>query len=97
MRALLTRVGTVAGLLMGAAATIAAQTPQSPAAQEGFKPYVPGQGGMEVLPATPLVFAAYAFVWVALVVYVWSMWRRVSRLEQELRVVRDKTGSARRP
>ena len=70
----------------------------SPAAQDGFRPFVPGQGpGVEQLPATPLVFSAYAFVWVALVVYVFTMWRRVTRLETELRRVQARTGSPHRP
>ena len=38
----------------------------------------------EQLPAAPLVIAAYAFVWVALLVYVWSLWRRMTKLEREL-------------
>ncbi|MCC7007358.1 MAG: CcmD family protein [Acidobacteria bacterium] len=38
----------------------------------------------EQLPAAPLVFAAYAFVWLALVVYVYSLWRRVARVERDL-------------
>jgi CcmD family protein len=52
---------------------------------------------VEQLPATPLVFSAYAFVWVALVVYVFTMWRRVTRLETELRRVQARTGSPHRP
>jgi CcmD family protein len=27
---------------------------------------------------------AYAFVWIALLVYVWSLWRRMGKLEREL-------------
>jgi len=38
----------------------------------------------EQLPAAPLVIGAYAFVWVALMVYVWSLWRRMAKLEREL-------------
>jgi CcmD family protein len=38
----------------------------------------------EQLPAAPLLIGAYAFVWVALMAYVWSLWRRMSRLEREL-------------
>lgn len=97
MRALLARVTAVVGTVALSAATLAAQAPQTPAAQEGFQPYVPGQGGVEQLPATPLVFSAYAFVWVALVVYVFTMWRRVTRLEAELRSVQQRTGSSHRP
>lgn len=55
-----------------------------PAAQDGFVPVNPGELGQEQLPATPLVFAAYAFVWVALLTYVFTLWRRLSKVEREL-------------
>jgi CcmD family protein len=38
----------------------------------------------EQLPAAPLLIGAYAFVWVALMVYVWALWRRMAKLEREL-------------
>ena len=38
----------------------------------------------ERIPAAPLVEAAYAFGWVALLVYVWSVWRRVGAVQREL-------------
>jgi CcmD family protein len=52
--------------------------------QEGFVTVKPGDQAQERLPATPLVFAAYAFVWVALLVYVFVLWRRIGRVEREL-------------
>ncbi len=42
------------------------------------------------LPATPFVFAAYAFVWLALVAYVFLLWRRLGRVERELADVNAK-------
>jgi CcmD family protein len=59
---------------------VAAQGPS----QDGFVAVQPGQPGQEQLPATPLVFTAYAFVWVALLVYVLTLWRRLTRVEREL-------------
>jgi len=41
----------------------------------------------EQLPAAPLLIAAYAFVWVAVFVYVWSVWRRLGRVESEMRAL----------
>lgn len=38
----------------------------------------------EQLPAAPLVIGAYAFVWVALLAYVWMLWTRMRKLEREL-------------
>ena len=39
----------------------------------------------ETLPAAPLVMAAYAFVWAVLLVYVWSVWRRLLKVEHEVK------------
>jgi CcmD family protein len=39
------------------------------------------------LPAAPLLIAAYGFVWVALLGYLWSVWRRVQSVEREVRDV----------
>lgn len=59
---------------------------QPPPAQEGFVPVtdVPPE---EQLPAAPLVIAAYAIAWVIVVAYLWSIWRRLTRVEQELAAV----------
>jgi CcmD family protein len=57
--------------------------PQGPA-QEKFEPVRPGELGQEQLPATGLVFAAYAFVWLVLIFYVFSLWRRLTRVERDL-------------
>jgi CcmD family protein len=36
------------------------------------------------LPAAPLLIAAYAFVWIVIFVYLWSIWRRVQKVNAEL-------------
>jgi CcmD family protein len=41
----------------------------------------------EQMPSAPLVIAAYAFVWLAFVVYVWTMWRKLGKVEQELQTL----------
>ena len=61
----------------------AARPAPSTAAQEGFVP-ANSLPQAEQLPAAPMLIAAYAFVWVALVVYVWLLWRRTAKLEREL-------------
>ena len=58
-------------------------------AQSGFETIKPGEI-QEKLPATPLVFIAYAFVWGALAFYVFLMWRRLGRVERDLADVRGK-------
>lgn len=42
-----------------------------------------------VLPQAPFVIAAYGILWVSLVVYVGLTFRRLGRLERELRVVEE--------
>jgi CcmD family protein len=67
-------------------ATLAlAQAPAQPAAAQGdFVPVSQLPAQAEQLPAAPLLLAAYAFVWVAVLVYVWSLWKRMAKLEREL-------------
>jgi hypothetical protein len=38
----------------------------------------------EQLPAAPLVVAAYAFVWLAFLAYVWVIWRRLGKVEADI-------------
>ena len=72
--------------VVGAAFHVAALAGQEPQSQ-----FVPADTlPQETLPATPLVFAAYAFAWLALVVYVFALWRRLGRVERELQDVRNR-------
>jgi CcmD family protein len=63
--------------------TALAQQQRPPAAREEFVPLseLPPD---DTLPAAPMLIAAYAFVWLAILFYVWRVWRRLGRLEQEL-------------
>ncbi len=38
----------------------------------------------EQLPAARLVITAYAFVWIALSAYLWTIWRRLGKVEREI-------------
>jgi CcmD family protein len=38
----------------------------------------------EQLPAARLLVAAYAFVWIAVLAYVWLMWRKLGKVEREI-------------
>ena len=79
------RILVIATLMFVFAAPAAAQQqPQRPtAAQEGFVPVdqLPQQ---ESVPAQPLVAAAYAFAWLAVAGYTFSIWRRLTRVERDL-------------
>jgi CcmD family protein len=70
----------LAVLMMAPVASQASQQPP-PDAKQG---YVPVDTVEEQLPAAPLVIGAYAVVWVALALYLWSIWLRLSRVEHEL-------------
>jgi CcmD family protein len=61
-----------------------AQQPAPPAAAQGEFVPLSSIPQAEQLPAAPLLIAAYAFVWVALMAYVWSLWKRMAKLEREL-------------
>jgi CcmD family protein len=58
-------------------------------------PVKPGETGQETLPAAPLVFVAYAFVWTLLLGYVFLLWRKLGRVEREIAEVnaRIRTGT----
>lgn len=57
---------------------------QGTPAQEGFVPVDQLGDPKEELPATPLVAAAYGIAWAAVLVYVWSVWRRLNKVDREL-------------
>jgi len=69
----------VFALLVMATGDLHAQPPS----KDGFVP-VDQLGTQEQLPATPLVAAAYGVAWGAVLVYVWTIWRRLARVEREI-------------
>lgn len=72
---------TLCGFLMIAAGSAHAQQPPTP--PDGFVPAssLPAQ---EQLPAAPLVIGAYSVAWVVVFGYLWSIWRRIGRVERDL-------------
>jgi CcmD family protein len=70
-------------VLLAMPAAAIAQTSQPPPAQGEFVPLseVPPS---EQIPAFTLVAAAYAFVWLALMGYIWSVNQRLLKVEREL-------------
>jgi CcmD family protein len=62
----------------------AAQPARPPAAQDEFVP-VEDLPDSEKLPAAPFLIAAYTIVWLVLLLYVWSLWRRITHVEKELK------------
>ena len=70
-------------VLLCLGAPLAAQQQPTPQQQDAFVPVsqLPAQ---DQLPAAPLLVTAYAFVWVALLAYVVSVGRRLSRVQHEV-------------
>ena len=66
-----------------AAAQPATPPPTPPAATDGFVP-VTDLPPAEQLPAAPLLLGAYAFIWVAVLVYVALLWRRLAAVQKDL-------------
>ena len=87
------RLFAAVGIVLLSAQVFALQAPsgQTPAGQAP-----PGQGEFlpvdqlppsEQLPAAPLLITAYAFVWLAVFFYVWTVWRRLNKVEAEMSVL----------
>ncbi len=85
------KTGVLTLLLLGAVLG-ASLSAQMPAPVDEFVPLSPEQllADQEQIPAARLVFAAYAIVWLTFAFYLFSVWRRVSQVESELRVVAAK-------
>jgi CcmD family protein len=60
---------------------------QTEAAREGYVP-VRDLPAAEQLPAAPLVLGAYAVIWVGVLVYVWTISRRLASVDRELATLR---------
>lgn len=77
-----------AGFTLIGQVAVLAQTPST---------FVPlDQAPQDSVPGGALVVAAYAFAWVAVVAYLFLVWRRAGRIERELSDVRAKIASASR-
>lgn len=92
----LKRVSCVCALVLALAATAVAATASQPgaapavaqpAATDGFVP-VTDLPPEEQLPAAPLVLGAYAIIWVAVLVYVGLLWRRLGAVQKDLDALR---------
>ena len=54
--------------------------------QDQLSEFVPAGNlpATEQLPAAPLLIGAYVFVWAAMLFYVWSLWRRLGKVERDI-------------
>ena len=65
---------------------------QPPAAQEGFVP-VTGVPASEQIPAAPLVIGAYAFFLLLMMFYLWTIWRRIGKVEADMQALERRQGA----
>jgi hypothetical protein len=66
-----------------------------PSQLDGFVPLDQLPPG-EQMPAAPLLIAAYAFFLVLMMVYLWTIWNRLSKVEKELQELARRHGGAAR-
>ena len=60
---------------------------------DGFVP-VTGAPATEQIPAAPLVIASYAFFLLLMMFYLWTIWRRITKVEAEMQTLeRRQSGS----
>ena len=92
IRSTLALLTLILSLYAIAPAPASAQQPPAPtAATDQFVPMdeIPEQ---DKLPAAPYLIGAYMVAWLVLLFYVWSLWRRLQTVEDELK--RLATGSS---
>lgn len=66
---------------------------QQPTIPEGFVP-VTGAPASEQIPAAPLVIASYAFFLLLMVFYLWTIWRRIGKVESEMQALERRQGGS---
>ena len=82
-------------LVLVAAPALALQTPagQAPAGQDGFVPASSLPPGQQV-PAAPLLVGSYAFFLVLMMFYLWTIWRRIGKVEKDMHDLERRQGAA---
>jgi len=63
---------------------------QPPAGQSEFVP-MKELPPTEQIPAATLLVVGYSFIWIAVAVYVWTIWRRLNKVEAEMQSLAQKT------
>jgi CcmD family protein len=78
--------GSPSALAAPAPAAGVSQAAAQPTGQEPPDQFMPVKSlpQQEQLPAAPLLMTAYGFVWAVLLVYLWSIWRRLMKVEREV-------------
>lgn len=88
---MLRRVFTVCTSAFLVAVPVLAMQPPSPA-QEGFVPAGELPQG-EQMPAAPLLVGSYAFFLILMLFYLWTIWRRISKVEKDMHELERRQGT----
>lgn len=92
----MTKLKTLFGVAVAAMLTspaVLAMQPPGGAAVDGFVP-LDSLPPSEQLPAAPLLITAYAFVWVLLMAYLWSIAKRLRKVEAEMETLQRRAPGA---
>jgi CcmD family protein len=81
---------TVFWFVLLAPAVLAAAVQQAPPGQSEYVP-IKDLPPTEQMPAAPLLIAAYAFAWIAVMFYLFTIWRRLNKVETEMHALAAKT------
>ena len=79
------RAFVMAGALLLSVSLCAQPQPQAGHSLGEFVPV--NQLPSDQFPAAPYLIAAYVFMWVATIIYAWSVWRRMDRFDHEKRAL----------
>jgi CcmD family protein len=72
-------------LVAAGPAQVVAQPPQQPPQQQDEFVPIDQLPPEEQMPAAPMVVAAYAFIWIAFIAYVFTLVRRLRKVEEDVR------------
>ena len=89
------RIGALLLLTLLIAGPALAQEPAKPptgAAQDGFVSVDAPMNAEDTMPAPLLVGTAYAFIWIVLFGYLWSVRARLATVEREVAAITQRTG-----
>jgi len=62
---------------------------QPPTGQSEFVP-AKDLPAVETIPAAPLLVTAYAIIWLLVMFYLWTIWRRLNKVETEMRALQQR-------
>ena len=83
-------------VLAAPAVAVAQQPPKPPAAaQDEFVPVDAPINPSDTMPAPMLVGTAYAFIWIVLFGYLWSIRSRLAAVEKEMAAIDRRVGPGR--